>query len=224
MGPRSSSIAGARASGLPPEWARPHGRHGGEVLGWQPGEERQGWGGASPSMEGPAGWGAGTWGVPPPRVSPRVAWPEGDRDSGEGHQNYRTEVYRVPTNAKVEVPRPYTGEAGKGPSLKAHLADLEAVATRWRENRLSMRFFFRQLAPTLDGEAKLFYINEMENILAEPERAADGTPLKDARGREVPLEDPCHLWASMLMRRFGESRRRSRGSMIGSAAGPTRRR
>ena len=108
----------------------------------------------------------------------------------------------MPLNAKVEVSSKFSGDTTKGPPLKAYLADLQSAAARWRANGLSMRVFFQQLAPTLEGEAKLYYINEADDILAQPEKDAYGRAVCDMQGRLVPMQDPCRAWAERLAGRF----------------------
>jgi len=116
----------------------------------------------------------------------------------DGHREWQ----RIPFDAKVQVPHPFTGEPGKGPTLDGYLADVGAEAYKWEENGLCMRAFFGLRPPTLEGEAKMFYIRQRKAVLAEPERDAEGRVCRDEEGRPILLKDPCHFWARMLYRRF----------------------
>jgi len=131
--------------------------------------------------------------------SPRAHEYHGGTRERDGHtRGPRT----IPVNAEVKMVKPYTGEPGKGPALKHYLADLQGVTARWRANGFSMRVFFCQLGPTLDGEAKNFYIDEMAAILRQHEQGSEGNVALDRDGQPILLRDPTHLWARMLKVRF----------------------
>lgn len=101
------------------------------------------------------------------------------------------EIIRVPTSAKVEVARRYSGNPKIGPTLWAWPADLDSCAARWKMNGYPMSFFYQQLAPALEGEAKEFYINSKRAYLNLPEvNPVTGQVVMNWRGAPVPLQDP----------------------------------
>jgi len=121
---------------------------------WEP-HQRQA-GGATGSGSG-RGWcnrGIRGWWGGAAGYAGQTGWsPQGPDAGGMGGVAEQTQVdlASIPLSAKVEVPRPLTGEPGKGPSLQSHAADLGKQMTRWEAHRYNMRAFFLLLPPTLEG-------------------------------------------------------------------------